>query len=281
MNEPVLERLDASLIRTQIQDLQPSHRVWARNIEIAESLPSTNDALLARAREQSVHAVALLAEQQTAGRGRQGRAWVSPFARNLYLTLGWHLKVPTAALSGLSLVIGCALAEAIDARYGTHIALKWPNDLYLAERKMGGILIDLASVSDAEATVVVGVGLNVSMPDDAASRIDQPWTDLSQHSVTPVSRNTLAACVLSAMADALETFPEQGLAAWRYRWQSRDMLAGVPIRVTRGALDAEPELVGTGAGISAMGALRVATEGGTIDVVAGDASIRRRSDSTH
>ena len=98
-----------------------------------------------------------MAEEQTAGRGRRGRSWHSPAGANLYCSLGWRFELALDALSGLSLAVGAMLAEAIAAAYDAHLALKWPNDLYHAERKLGGVLIEMLGERDGHQHVVVGV----------------------------------------------------------------------------------------------------------------------------
>lgn len=239
---------------------------------------STNDDMSARAMTGDVHARALLAERQTAGRGRLGRPWVSPFGRNLYLTLGWRFAGGVRGLQGLSLAVGCAIAEAIDEQFGVSMALKWPNDLYIDGRKCGGVLIDMSGDPSGECVAIIGVGLNVAMSGGGTGvgargvevTIDQPWTDLSGHAREPVTRNEAAASVLSALVPLLQGFETEGFAHWRDRWQARDMLRGSPVEVS-----GTVPVSGLGAGVNESGALLVAGEENVEVVYGGDATLRK------
>ena len=146
-------------------------------IEVEREIDSTNATLKRRALSEDIHGVALFAETQTAGRGRLGRVWVSPPKSNIYLSLGWRTGLEPLELAGLSLAAGCAIGEGLERNFGLKMQLKWPNDLYLGGKKCGGVLIDLVQSSNQDWTVVVGVGLNVAMPNSGGNDIDQPWTD--------------------------------------------------------------------------------------------------------
>src|SRR5690606_4226150 len=130
-------------------------------------------------REPPVQGVAvLLAERQTAGRGRRGRHWASPLAANLYLSASRRYGGGLARLGGLSLAAGTAVAEALRALGASGVQLKWPNDLVIGGRKLGGLLVEGSGEPAGAARAVVGLGLNVRMPETEGGRIDQPWTDL-------------------------------------------------------------------------------------------------------
>lgn len=206
-----------------------------------------------------------LAEQQTAGQGRRGRTWASPPAANLYMSVSRRFRQDLAALSGLSLVVGVSLAEALNSpnfcRSGFSrgsstsptISVKWPNDLTADGRKLAGILINLRSDSEGGSVAVIGIGINIRMPADAAREIDQPWCDLSQLGFEDVSRNAIAAAVLDQLLPALDQFENDGLAAFLPRWQALDALAGKQVRVLDGAQVHE----GISLGITDSGALRI------------------------
>lgn len=243
----------------------------ALNSEVVLETGSTNDDLLGRSKAESIHGLVLLAEGQTGGRGRRGRLWVSPLATNLYLSLGWNLAPSASGPAGLSLAIGCALARALEPYAESPLQLKWPNDLYIAGKKLGGILIDIVGDPLATCTAVIGFGLNVKMPGQEGEAIDQPWTDLNSHSTEELDRNALAVDCVNAMVEALIRFDEGGFAAFRSDWDRYDCLRDRPIEVT-----GCPALRGRGAGVDETGALQVQTETGLVTVHGGEVSVRDR-----
>lgn len=226
-------------------------RTRLRDVEVVDSIDSTNAELLRR----GVPGVALLAESQSAGRGRRGRAWVSPPGANLCLSLSWRVRRP----AGLSLALGVACAEALgDPR----IRVKWPNDLVVGACKLAGLLIELSG-----DVAVIGLGLNVRLPGDTP--IDQPWIDLARLGMaTP--RNELAARLLDAMVAALVAFDAHGLAAFDARWAALDALAGRDVRVS----GSDGHWHGTARGIAADGGLRVMTDDAERIVHSADVSVR-------
>lgn len=260
------EALDAAAIGRAIA---AAGCVVLPRIEVLASTPSTNEALLARARAgQSVHAVALLAEQQSAGRGRRGRAWVSPPGGNLYLSLGW--RTTAATLDGLSLVAGLAVARAIEDVAGVSVQLKWPNDIQSGGRKLGGILIELHFDADGTASVVTGIGLNLALPAEAAAGIGQPWTDLASLCARMPARNTLVAAVLAQLLARILQFEREGFAPFHAEWNARDALRGHAVTVSG---TGEP-LRGAATGVDAQGALQVLCDGVLRTVSAGDVTLR-------
>lgn len=247
------------------------------SIEVVPTIGSTNDELAARARASELHAHALLAEEQTAGRGRQGKHWVSPRASNVYFTLAWQFDLEPHQLAGLSLAAGSAIADALEcglymAPLGVRVQLKWPNDLYLNDKKFGGVLVDIVTSPASRLTALIGVGINVAMPASPEERIDQPFCDLTAEMGQSVSRNTVAGLALGALVDLLTHWPEDGFNAWHERWQSRDWLRGKRVRVS-GA----QQLLGTAVGVSKTGALRIEADGEVKELWAGEISVRPES----
>lgn len=239
-------------------------------ITVERELESTNDTLMAMAREHDVHGQVLLAECQRAGRGRNGRAWVSPMARNLYLTIAWHLELEVSMLSGLSLAVGAAIAAGLQRDFGCDLELKWPNDIYAHGKKLGGILVEIVQRPGGELVVLVGVGLNVAMSHDSGHAIDQPWSDLAVELGYSPSRNEVAGCVLQALFTLLSTFSSTGFAGWRTAWSDRDMLRGRSVTI-----DAASVVHGVAAGVNEDGALLVQTNTGMVPVYGGDATLRK------
>jgi BirA family biotin operon repressor/biotin-[acetyl-CoA-carboxylase] ligase len=245
-----LELLDREQITSA---LSRTTRAGLASLQICFETESTQ--LLAAADAPPEHGCAVwLAERQTAGQGRRGRPWISPLAAHLAMSVARRFPLGFAALSGLSLVVGVAIADALHASGYPQVGLKWPNDLWVDNRKLGGILIQLRGEASGPCDAVIGLGINVRMPATFAKQIDQPWCDLeslSQHA-TP-SRNDLAAAVIEALLPALERFEREGLAPVLPRWQALDVLAGKPVRVLDGGRIED----GIAFGIDQQGALRV------------------------
>jgi BirA family biotin operon repressor/biotin-[acetyl-CoA-carboxylase] ligase len=274
-----LELLDAAAIRGQLP--RDAHTQLG-DLEVAWSLDSTNSELLRRP-APAAGCLVLLAERQTGGRGRRGRAWASPLAAHLYLSLARGFSGGLARLGGLSLVAGIAAAEALQALGVVGVRLKWPNDLVVEEctagraegrgglRKLGGLLVEGGGELGGPARAVIGLGLNVRMPAVFAAQIGQPWIDLATLCWQAPSRNTLAAALLARLLPALEEFDRDGLAPFLPRYAALDALAG---RVVTVQLH-DGERHGTALGIGTDGALRVRLhEGGECAFHSGEVSVR-------
>ena len=264
------EWLDAAAIRDA---MPPAARDGLAALDIAWTLDSTNSELLRRAVPARGCAV-LLAERQTGGRGRRGRSWESPLAAHVYLSVARQFEGGLARLGGLSLVAGIAACEALHGLGFRQVALKWPNDLVVADgdglRKLGGLLVEGGGEAAGAARAVVGIGLNVCMPDAVAIGIDQPWIDL-QAMDAAVSRNAVVAAVLGALLPALARFDAEGLAPFLPRYAAHDALAGRRVRVHDAASTWEAQALG----IAEDGALRVRTDDGDERRVhAADVSVR-------
>ena len=212
----------------------------------------------------------LLAECQTAGRGRRGREWVSPFGGQLILSLYWRLEEGMAAAMGLSLVVGVVLAETLVAAGFTEIGLKWPNDLYAQGRKLAGILVEMSAIAGGSCHVVIGVGVNFSMPAQLAVGITQPWTALSAISAAPIERNRLTAEFIAQLRLALLDFELHGLTPFIARWDQLDLYRDGPVRLLLGEL----EVHGVARGVDAQGGLILETNAGLQTYVGGEISLR-------
>lgn len=239
------------------------------SLQVLWSVDSTNSELLRRS-TPLLGASVLLAERQTGGRGRRGRQWASPLAANLYLSLARSFSGGLARLGGLSLVAGVAAGEALhEAGFG-QVQLKWPNDLVVADRKLGGLLVEGSGENAAPARAVLGLGLNVCMPPSAAAAIDQPWTELARWSASTPSRNALAAALLAHLLPALECFDAEGLAPFLPRYARLDALRGRLVDVSTHAGPVE----GTCTGVAEDGALCLETRDGPRRFHAGETSVR-------
>lgn len=231
---------------------------------------STNARTMARA-APGAGGYVCLAEQQTAGRGRRGRTWVSPFGRNLYLSVLWEFDTGAAALEGLSLATGVALVRALEACGVPDLQLKWPNDLLWQNRKLAGILLEMTGDPAGQCQVVIGIGVNGQMPGAAAAEIDQPWVDLSE--ITdgrPPSRNRLAAAILNELLPLLDEYQRSGFAPWRENWQALDALASREVVLS----SASRQIHGRVLGVTDTGALRLECDGGEEIFYGGELSLR-------
>ncbi|MCG3776941.1 MAG: Bifunctional ligase/repressor BirA [Nitrospira sp.] len=241
-------------------------------IEVLPTVGSTNSELLQRARSgQAAPGFILLAEQQTAGRGRRGRPWVSPFGRNLYLSALWRLESGLPALEGLSLVVGVVVAETLRSGFGIAAGLKWPNDIVVNGRKIGGILIELDGDLAGPLSVVIGIGINIDMTEAATQGIEQAWTDVRSETGTSVSRNDLSAQVIAGLAQALERFSVTGFKGFRQQWCRLDAFHGLPVNVSG---PGSSSLTGIARGVDETGALLLETGEAVQAVSAGDVTLR-------
>ena len=211
------------------------------------------------------------AEQQSAGRGRRGRQWVSPFASNLYLSLLWEFEQGAAALEGLSLAVGVAAVRALTACGVSGVALKWPNDVLAAGRKLGGILIEISGDATGSCQVVIGIGINVAMPEDAGQSIDQAWTDVRTLAGGKApGRSVLLAALLDELLPLAAQFQEGGFPAWRDAWMALDAYADTPVVLDTGAT----QLAGIARGVDDRGGLNLETTVGAQTVYGGEISMR-------
>jgi BirA family biotin operon repressor/biotin-[acetyl-CoA-carboxylase] ligase len=261
--------LDAEAIRARLTE--PARALLA-TLEVEWIVDSSNSVLLRR-EGVADGAEALLVEGQSGGRGRRGREWRSPLASNLYLSLARRYAGGLARFGGLSLAAGVAVAEALHS-LDVAVQLKWPNDLVVDGRKLGGLLVEGGGEHAGPARAVVGLGLNVCMPQAFARDIDQPWADLA--TVAPAaaaSRNALAATVLSWLLPALEQFDRDGLAPFRERYAAFDVLRDREIAV----LGAGDSMQGVALGLADDGGLRLQLPNGEVRTVhAGEVSVRAR-----
>lgn len=266
LREP-LELLDSNFILT---GLDPAVRNKLRGLNIESSLDSTNSALH-RLEIEDQHAAVMLAEHQAVGRGRRGRQWHSPYARNIYLSIGWKLENALSELGCLSLVVALATAKALSRAGLRGHRVKWPNDLLLDGRKLCGCLVEVQGDSQGPCHAVLGVGINVHMPVSTLTEgIDQPWTDV--HSQLPsCSRNSLAILLLEELVTGLELFAGQGFGPFEDTWSKLDGLRGQFIEVDAG----NDTLRGTAVGISESGALLLDTGDEILTLYSGEVSLRK------
>jgi BirA family biotin operon repressor/biotin-[acetyl-CoA-carboxylase] ligase len=236
-------------------------------VEVVAETGSTNADLLARA-PVLTSPVLLVAEHQTAGRGRAGRSWLSSPGHSLTFSLAWKFKGGLHSLTGLPLAVGTALAETL-GRLGQPVQLKWPNDVLKDGDKLAGILVETAPAPDGAVWAVIGIGLNLAMPDELEQQIGRsvaavPW-------LSRMDRDTLLAAILDGLAEALRQFERTGFAAFSARWNLLHGWQGQLVTILdRGEILHE----GLAAGVDDAGRLLLDTDSGRIAIVAGDVSLR-------
>lgn len=233
---------------------------------------STSSELARRAERGAPAGTVIVADQQSAGRGRRGRHWLSAPEASLTFSVLWRFPGSPAKLAGLSLAVGVALAQALENLGAKGICLKWPNDVLLRQgddfAKMAGILIELSS--DRRGTqAVIGIGLNLLPPGEA---LTPAAAGLSQAMPLVPERHAVLAAILSALVVTLDVFANEGFTAVREAWQSRHAWSGESVLLLG---DGEPPVAGRCLGVDDDAALLLETSTGIQRIFSGDVSLRR------
>lgn len=222
-----------------------------------DATDSTNSRAMAMGSAGAPHGTIVVADEQTGGRGRGGRTWISPPGRNIYVSLLLRPEMPNAQAPGLSLVAGVALADATE-RMGVPALLKWPNDLYLGDRKAAGVLVETASVGNRLLHVVIGAGINVNLAEDEIpGELRGKATSLRIRADRAFSRVAVLASFLDAFARRYREYLAGGFPAVHPDWERRDLLRGRRLRVRRSG----GEAWGVANGVDAEGALLFRPDG--------------------
>ena len=211
----------------------------------------------------------LLAETQTAGRGRRGRQWHSPFGSQFIMSMYWRLDDGPSAAMGLSLAIGVAVVQALESAGYRDLSLKWPNDIYMARRKLAGILVEMSAAVGGICHLVIGVGVNLNLPDAVIAQLDQPCAHLAEQPVV-VERNQLSATIIRALRNALTLFEQQGLTAFLTEWNRLDIFMQQPVKVLLG----NQVIHGIYCGIDGQGNMLLQDHDGMHKFVGGEISLR-------
>jgi BirA family transcriptional regulator, biotin operon repressor / biotin---[acetyl-CoA-carboxylase] ligase len=240
-----LKLLDIPSIQNHIEAKQLA---LLDKIEIFTTLPSTNDYLMNKKSEPKETCAqvqfqnqACFAEMQTQGKGRLGRPWYSPFAKNIYLSLLWHFPKDISELSGLSLATATAILKTLQKFGIAEAGLKWPNDILWKNQKLAGTLIEVSGEAHDTTRTVIGIGLNVAVCCPTTQKINQPWTDLqtildantnsklqkeqeeSLKAKSILDRNRLSGLLLNELIQTLTLFQEEGLRPFLPYWQEHDL----------------------------------------------------------
>ena len=245
-----------------------------RSLGLLFDVDSTNTRLLALGPPPHGCADVVLSELQHAGRGRRGRHWVAPFGGSIALSMSWSFTDASRASPSLSLCVGVAIAQALKRAGASGVGLKWPNDIWFDDRKMGGILIEVRAEAGGPAHVVIGVGLNVRLSPGMRAQIEASGAKaaaVADACAAPPSRNFIAGAMIDALLSMLADFERDGFSGFREAWMALDALRDRPAQVLMG----EAVICGTARGVDAHGALRLERDGRLQEFVSGEVSLRR------
>jgi len=263
-----LELLDREMIRS---GLELAAAAALESCELHSVIESTNDHLRAMAPPSPGRFRLALAEFQAGGRGRQGRAWLSPFGSGVCMSASWQFETAPACLPALGLAAGLGICRALEA---DGLRLKWPNDIVWQDRKLAGVLIDVVGESTGPLKVVIGAGINLHVPAGLEAGVTAdgglPPAGLDQLPGGRAGRNEIAARAASGLHAVLAEFTGSGFEPFAAEWRRLDCLRGRPVRLRAGS-----ELIdGIAAGIGDDGALLLETPGGLRPVLAGEVTLR-------
>lgn len=237
------------------------------------SVESTNTWLQMQAPPLPGRCTAVIADEQTAGRGQRGKTWVSSREAGLYLSLAFTFERQPNALAATALVTGIAVLDALRGIGAERLALKWPNDIFANDAKLGGILVDTTSSPKEHVCVICGIGVNIdlsALPAEQRAGFDNPATDLRSACRRLPERAAVVNAIFATLVPALRRFDADGLAAFRDSWEKTDWLYGKAIDVR----SAGEVITGTATGIDDKGALQVATETGVRRVYSGTVRLK-------
>ena len=266
-------QLAAPLVFLNAEDISLEAGSPAWPVHIYDSVDSTNAEALRLVESGCVPPFVVLAEQQTAGRGRRGRKWVSPYAQNLYYSLVLRIEGGLRQLEGLSLVVGLAVMQALRESGVQGAALKWPNDILVGNKKISGILLELVGDPGDICHVVLGIGINVNM--QKAVEVDQQWTSMQLETGTSIDRNHLVARLGGQLQIYLDRHKATGFAGLQEEWEQHHLWQARPVSLIAGTNRIE----GVVLGVDRQGALRLNVDGVEKIYSGGELSLRLRDDS--
>ncbi|MFH0350556.1 MAG: biotin--[acetyl-CoA-carboxylase] ligase [Chromatiales bacterium] len=261
-----IELLEADRIVTALQRSGSApHRM-----DLAFSIDSTNQALMERAGREDAHRHVCLAEFQRVGRGRRGKAWIAPLGSGLCMSVAWDLRVAPEILLSLGLTMATVTVRVLRNLGIDDVGIKWPNDIWWKNRKLGGILVETRVGPNKKHTAVAGIGINVALPQRRLCEIEQPYTDIRTALGRAVSRNALATALLHELHTAFTIFERFGFAPFYDECRGYDVVHGQKVQLSgRGA-----PLIGRAFGIDPSGELSLEMEDSTCRFEAGDLSFR-------
>ena len=260
------------LNQAQIQQHYQALGATTAKVEVHPIIDSTNSELMRRiqVKTELESGTVIVAEMQQLGRGRRGRVWQSPFGANLYYSYFWRLDDGIQAAMGVSIVVGLAVYDAIKALYNIEVELKWPNDIYLNKQKLAGVLVELDAQPQGPCQLVIGIGINLQMPESFSQHIDQAWTDLSQHT-QQLNKNQLVASLTYYLEQRLEQYSESGLQSMHQQWNALNAFAGECVELNTG----HRSWRGICEGIDSQGGIRIRQDGEVKSYYGGEISLRK------
>ncbi|WP_166839706.1 bifunctional biotin--[acetyl-CoA-carboxylase] ligase/biotin operon repressor BirA [Rheinheimera pleomorphica] len=263
LSEP-LTLLDAA----KINQLRP---VGCADILVQHITDSTNSQLMQKVQDGLVTqpGYTIVAEAQTAGRGRRGRTWYSPFAASLYFSMYWRLEQGIQAAMGLSLVVAIAIARMLKQQYQVEAKVKWPNDVYVDGKKLCGILVELAGQAHAGCDVIIGIGMNIRLPQQALDNIDQQYVDLAGACEAAIDRNLLVAMLQQQLSGLLTEFSSKGFSGFVEEFDQYNQYHNREVK-----LIGSNEIKGICLGVDQQGALLIKTTEGVQAYFGGELSLR-------
>jgi BirA family biotin operon repressor/biotin-[acetyl-CoA-carboxylase] ligase len=265
LTQPV-ELLKQTDIEQHLQTLNDQHQA---NIMVFSYIDSTSQYLIKHHKKLPSNSI-VLAEAQSAGRGRRGKSWTSSFAGCLAISFYHQFNLASNQLSGLSLVTGLAIVKALET-LGVNAQIKWPNDIYVNKQKLAGILIDIVNSNKQQSKVVTGIGLNINIPSTIKQQIDQPIIDLvSIDKKYQTERNKISAVIIHTLNDYYQHFNQYGLNYFLSQWQQYDLLYEQPIIVDQH----NEKTKGIAKGINQHGALKVSINGQISILYSGEVSLK-------
>ena len=240
-------------------------------IEIKEQTSSTNDDAKESLKNSSHLLSAHFAEQQSAGRGRNSRKWISPFGQNIYLSLAWQSNLSFADIEGLSLAIGVEVAESLKNNTDEVIEIKWPNDLLVNQKKLGGILIETSSGKKDSLEIIIGTGINIFMKNEDTIKIDQDWTSLENYKNKSLDRNLISANLLNNLVQLTRKFKTIGFGGYKEAFENRNALMNKDCEVLA---NGKVNYHGSVVGVNGKGELLIKRNNEILNLRYGEVSIR-------
>ncbi|WP_165736350.1 bifunctional biotin--[acetyl-CoA-carboxylase] ligase/biotin operon repressor BirA [Pseudoalteromonas sp. C8] len=260
------------LNKTQIDQHYKALGANTADVEVHPIIDSTNSELMRRIQAKTApeSGTVIVAEMQQAGRGRRGRVWQSPFGANLYYSYFWRLDDGLQAAMGVSIAVGLAVYDVIKALYQIDVELKWPNDIYINKQKLAGVLVELDGQPQGPCQLVIGIGINLQMPESFSQHIDQAWTDLNQHT-QKLDKNQLVASLTYHLEQRLVQYRQTGLQDMYEQWNSLNAFAGDYVEVNTG----HRSWRGICEGIDPQGGIRIRQDGEVKSYYGGEVSLRK------
>jgi BirA family biotin operon repressor/biotin-[acetyl-CoA-carboxylase] ligase len=263
-----IQWLDKGLIWSAIPKAIQQH------ISIFEThsyVSSTNDVVATYLSKNTQSGVVCITEMQGAGRGRRGREWLSPPAGNFYGSIGWIFEEGFSAIEGLSLAIGVAVVKALESMGARDLQLKWPNDVLYRGHKVAGVLIEMTGEADGACHVVIGVGVNLHLPEAVKQQITQPVTDLYTICGQVIDRQLITAAIVSELIALLIDYHKTGFTKWHDEWLKYDAFKDQSVVI----IGMQEPINGIAQGVDERGNFLLETKSGLMHICGGEVSLRQ------